>query len=475
MKTKILYIFTLILVAAFPFGDLFFKVFRGVSVSFFHHFEKTAPFAVSLPPLFEKYIHFYLTDFWIVGLLIGTLLLKEVRVKELFFNRHSRYLTLYGFVAMFSILFSVFSSYFFQYVTLLNLAIACTAFHLIYLLMSRRAEWIPTVLWFFIGIAFLECLIGTGQFLFQKSLGLSFLSEAQIDPSMSNIAVYPLTEGNRALFDKLPWIAEGHPLILRAHGTFDHPNIFGGYLVIALFVSYFLFIHSNTRLKKGLLLALIPLLVLTLTLTFARGPFFAWMLGTFLFFGVGLIKKMQGFLKLGTLIGGAFLFATLLLFQQLAARGGFVNYNALSGASDSGRFLYYKLASTLFLHYPFLGIGHNGFALFPYEAVDPALAGANPTGALAHSIYLQVASETGIIGLGMLALFIFSLAIPTFKQKITPLSLTLITILFSLLLMGVVDHFLWAYNTGRLMLLIFCALLAAYTKARECPSLSHAK
>lgn len=475
MKAKILYIFTLTLIAAFPFGDLFFKVFRGISVSFFHHFEKTAPFAVSLPPLFEKYIHFYLTDFWIVGLLIGALLLKEVRVKELFFNRHSRYLTLYGLVATFSILFSVFSSYFFQYVTLLNLAIACTAFHLIYLLMSKRAEWIPRALWFFVGIAALECLIGTGQFLFQKSLGLSFLSEAQIDPSMNNIAVYPLTEGNRALFDKLPWIAEGHPHILRAHGTFDHPNIFGGYLVIALFVSYFLFIHTDSRLKKGLLLTLIPLLVLTLTLTFARGPFFAWGLGTFLFFSVGLIKKMKGFLRLGTLIGGAVLSTMLLLFQQLAARGGFVNYNALSHASDSGRFLYYKLASTLFLHHPLLGIGHNGFALFPYEVIDPALAGANPAGALAHSIYLQVASETGIIGLGMLALFIFSLVIPTFKQKITPLSLTLITILFSLLLMGVVDHFLWAYNAGRLMLLIFCALLAAYTKAREFPALSQAK
>lgn len=475
MKTKILYIFILILIAAFPFGDLFFKVFRGVSVSFFHHFEKTAPFAVSLPPLFEKYIHFYLTDFWIVGLMIGALLLKEVKVKELFFNRHSRYLTFYGFVAIFSIFFSVFSSYFLQYVTLLNLAIACTAFHLIYLLMSKRAEWIPIALWFFIGIAALECVIGAGQFLFQKSLGLAFLSEAQIDPSMNNIAVYPLAEGNRALFDKLPWITEQHPHILRAHGTFDHPNIFGGYLVIALFVSYFLFVYTDTRLKKSLLLTLIPLLVLTLALTFARGPFFAWVLGTLLFFGVGLIKKMKGFLKLGTLIGGAFLVTILLLFQQLAARGGFVNYNTLSKASDSGRFLYYKLASTLFLHHPFLGIGHNGFALFPYGTIDPALAGANPAGALSHSIYLQVASETGIIGLGMLALFIFSLVIPTFKQKITPLSLTLITILFSLLLMGVVDHFLWAYSAGRLMLLIFCALLAAYTKARECPSLSHIK
>ena len=475
MKTKVLYIFTLILIAAFPFGNQIFKVIRGVSVFFFHHFEKTASFAVHHPPLFERHIHFYLTDFWIIGLLIGAFLLKEIRAKELFFNRHSRYLTLFSCVAVFSILFSLFSTYFFQYITLINLMIAFSAFHLIYILMSKKKEWIPIALWFFVGVATLECLIGTGQFLFQKSLGLSFLSEVQTNPSMHNISVYPLTEGNRALFDKLPWIGENHSHVLRAYGTFGSPNIFGGYLVTALFVSYFLFMQSDNRLKKSFLLMLIPLLVLTLVLTFARGPFFAWILGTFLFFGVGLVKKMKGFLKLGLMLGGAFFFVMLLLFQQLAARGGFVNYNALSKASDGGRLLYYKLAATLFAHYPFLGIGHNGFALFPYEVIDPTLAQANRLGALAHNMYLQVACETGIIGLGMLALFIFSLVIPTFKQKMTPLSLTLITILFSLLLMGVVDHFLWAYNAGRLMLLIFCALLAAYTKARECPSLSHAK
>lgn len=475
MKTKTLYIGTLLLIAAFPLGNTFFRVFRGISVSFFHHFERTAPFAVHLPPLFDKYLHFYLTDFWIVGLLVGTFWLKEGKWKDLFFNRHSRYLTIYGGVALFSILFSVFATYYFQYATVLNLTIACIAFHVIYLLLSKRREWIETALWAFIAIAALECMIGTGQFLMQKSLGLSFLSEVQIHPGMDNIAVYPLTDGNRAFFDKLPWISPDQTLILRAHGTFDHPNIFGGYLMIALFVAYYLFVSAKKTLQKGFLLALIPFLVLTLTLTFARGPFFSWVLGTFLFFGVGLVRNMKGFLKLGSIIGGAFLGVILLLFQQLAARGGFVNYNALSGASDSGRFLYYKLAVLLFSKNPFLGIGHNGFALFPYGSLDPAFEGANPVGALAHNIYLQVASETGLIGLAILGVFIFSLAIPTLKQKLTPLSLTFLTILFSLLLVGAVDHFLWAYNAGRLMLLIFCALLAAYTKARECPELSHSR
>jgi len=472
---KLLYFLTILLIAAFPFANVFFKVFRGISVSFYHLFEKTAPFAVTFPPLFQKYIHFYLTDFWILGIMIGALLLKEVKMKELFFNRHSRYLTLYSGLAIFSILFSIFSTYLFQYVTLLNLTIAHTAFHLIYLLLSKRTEWMSIALWFFIAVAGVECLIGIGQFLFQKSLGLSFLSEAQINPSMDNIATYSITEESRTFFEKLPWIGTDHPNILRAHGTFDHPNIFGGYLVIALFISYYLFIQSEARLKKGFILTLIPLLTLTLGLTFSRGPCFAWILGTFLFFGVGYCRREKRFVQLGGFIVGTCLLIGILLFNQLMARGGFFNCNNVSEASDSGRLLYYKLAFALFARHPFLGIGYNGFALFPYETIDPSFANSNPMGALTHNIYLQVASETGIISLGLMMLFIFSLILPAFKQKFTLLSLTLLTILFSLLLMGVVDHFLWAYNAGRLMLLIFCALLAAHTKAREFPSLPHIK
>ncbi|MCB1107248.1 MAG: O-antigen ligase family protein [Chlamydiia bacterium] len=475
MKVKLLYIFTILFISAFPFANTFFKVFRGVSVSFFHLFERTASFTVTLPPLFQKYIHFHLTDFWIVGLLSAALLMKEVKVKELFFNRHSRYLTLFILAAFVSIFFSLFSTYLTQYAALINLTIASITFHLIYLLLSKRSEWIATALWLFIGVAALECLIGTGQFIFQKSLGLSFLSEPQVSPSMNNIAVYPLTETNRHFFDKLPWIQPNLSVVLRSHGTFDHPNIFGGYLVIALFISYYLFTQTTSRMKKGCLFALIPFLILTLALTFSRGPFFAWVLGSLLFFSVGIFKKEKGVGQLAGLIGGAALITIFLLFQQFIARGGFVNYTSLPSASDGDRIFYYKLASTLFAHHPFLGIGYNGFALFPYGSLDPSFAGANPMGALAHNIYLQVASETGLVGLSLMALFIFSLIIPPFKQRFSSLSLTLMTILFSLLLMGCVDHFLWTYNSGRTMLFIFCALLAAHVKVRECPSLSHSK
>ncbi len=448
--------------------NTFYQVFRGVSVSFVHSFERVAPFSFQIPPLFQKYIHFYLTDFWVLGLMIGAFSFKEVHFKTLFFNRHSRYLTLYTGVALLSIVFSLFSGYFFQYTTLINLTLGFLVFHLVYTLMEK--EWLPSILWAFLAVATLESLIGTGQFLMQHSLGLSFLSEPQITPYMKNIATYPVSEGS--LFARLPWIPEGHTSMLRAYGTFDHPNILGAYLAVSLFMTYFLFITSK---KQKLLLAILPLQIFTLALTFSRGPIFAWGLGTSLFFGIGFFKKTlfaaeerKHFLQLGGWIGAIFLCIMALLFKELATRGGFVNTNALSAASDGGRLLFYKIALTLFLAYPLLGIGYNGFALFPYETISSELLGANPTGALAHNFFLQIASETGFLGLILVLLFIGSLYKPFFKARLTLPMLMLGTVLLTLLLTGFVDHFLWAYPSGRALFFISCALLATSTQNRSC-------
>ncbi|MDN3509498.1 MAG: O-antigen ligase family protein [Candidatus Neptunochlamydia sp.] len=400
--------------------------------------------------------------------MIAAFFLKEICFKELFFNRHSCFLTLYVGVAFLSILFSIFSNYFYQYTTLINLTLAFISFHLIYLLFSKRTALIVPILWAFVAIATLECLIGIGQFLAQQSLGLRFLSEPQITPYMENIPIYPLTEGNRALFDKLPWIPEGRTNSLRCLGTFDHPNIFGAYLSIALFISYMLFITTTKKGYKIALFFLIPLQIITLGLTFSRGPIFAWMIGTSAFFIIGFVKRKifsekerKGFYLLTLLISAGFFLALFVLFEQLIARGGFINYNGITSGSDSGRLLYYHLALMLFISHPILGIGFNGYSLFPYETVHPFFEGANATGALAHNIYLQIASETGALGLILFFLFILSILLLIRKREVTPLRLALGSIFFTFLMLGLVDHFLWTYTSGRLMFFIFSALFAA--------------
>ena len=469
---KTLYFLMGSLIVAFPIGNFYFKCFRGVSCHFYHHYERVAPFLFTLPPLFQKFIRFYLTDFFIIAILIGFCFQKKARIKELFFNAHSRYLTFFIFAALLSIVFSIFSNYYLQYTTLLNLTLAFLGFNLVYVLYKNRPDLIQFTLWAFLFVAALECGIGIGQFLMQRHLGLQFLSEPAITPFMDNIAVFPLSQGKTFLFGLLPWIPKNHSHILRAYGTFDHPNIFGGYLCICLFVSYYTFIMSKKNLARRLVLTFIPIQIFTLAFTFSRGSIFAWILGTVIFFGIGLMKKTtlspevkKHFLKLGVLIGIGIIITFVLLYSHLHDRGGFINNNSSSSSSNQERFLYYHLAFLLFLHSPFIGIGYNGFALFPYGTLAPELAGANLTGSLSHNIYLQTLAETGLIGLTLLLLFIFSLYKPYLKKRFTPLSLTLGTIFFSMLLIGVVDHFWLTYTSGRLMFFLFGGLFAACTTA----------
>lgn len=468
MKRKLLYFFSGTLIVLFPFLNVFFKVFRGISVSFVHFFERHASFDFRIPSLFQKYIHFYLTEFWIIGLVISAFLLKEVRLKDFFFNRHSRYLTIYIGVALLSITLSIFSTYFTQYVYVLNLLIAFMAFHLIYLIFQRRIDLIQPIFWVFLGIAVIESLIGIGQFLYQESLGLTFLAEPQITPYMKDVPVFPMDETNQAFFNLLPWISPDHSLVLRSLGTFDHPNIFGAYLTIALFVAYYLFISTEKKSRRVLLYITVPLLILALGLTFSRGPIFAWMAGTLLFCGIGWIKRSsfsphekKGLTLLSILIGLGGLAALGLLFNHLTARGGFLNTNSISSNSDQGRIVLFQLALLLFKSFPILGIGFNGYSLFPYGELDSHFEGVNEIGAHSHNIYLQIASETGIIGLICVGLFLFSLFKLIRKNELSPLKLTLGSILFTFLLLGLVDHFLWTYNSGRMMFFLFTALFAA--------------
>ena len=121
--------------------------FRGISTHFFHHYQRVAPFP----------------------------------------------LTLFICVAFLSIVCSPFSRYYLQYTTLFNLTLAFLASHLT-----------PSVLSAFLGVTALECLIGIGQFLAQYHLGLQCLSEPVITPYMDNIATFSLSSGE---FCKglLPW------------------------------------------------------------------------------------------------------------------------------------------------------------------------------------------------------------------------------------------------------------------------------
>ena len=398
------------------------------------------------------------------------------KFKALAFNSHSRYLTLFWMVALFSLILSFFSRYYFQYFNLLNLGIIFLGFHISRLFFQDNNKMIKKLFWGFAIVSALECFVGLWQFFAQCPLGLSFLGEISFNLSDPHLAVIPLTEKTRKLIELFRVIPLNQESLMRAYGTFLHPNIFSAYLALSLMVSYYLFSQAKNKLQKSLLISLVIAQIFCLCLTFSRAGMLSWAVGTALWFGIFFSKKLslkkeirkQMHPLLWTL-GGAFAFSVLVLLPHFLARGGFFNYTSFVQSSDSLRVIYQNVALAMIKASPLTGIGYNCFIIAPSEFFPSDLEIAR---SWTHNIYLLIGSETGLIGLGIFLLFLASLMWPSFKHPFTLLSTTLFTIILGFLIVGLFDFYFLVVQSGRLMFFLFSGMLAAQlvTKAKVLPS-----
>ncbi|MCB1067485.1 MAG: O-antigen ligase family protein [Simkania sp.] len=477
MMKKCLAVLFGFLLLGFPFESHVFRIFRPMARSSLHKFEAIAPFSLTIPTFFEKYIHFYLSDIAIVLVLCLILIVYKPKLKELFFEKESRYLTLFWFVAALSLLLSAFSRYYVQYFNLLNLGIIFCVFHAARLFFQDREKTLKTLLWGFALISLFECFVGVWQFFAQGNLGVFFLGEVPLHYSDPNMAVIPLTEKTRKLIEFFHTLPPNQGVLLRAYGTFIHPNIYGEYLSISLLVSYYLFAKSEKPLLRTLVLVFITAEIFALCLSFSRAAFLSWGIGTavwlFLLFSNRMQMEKKQMRPLLIVIGGVIVCSMGVLFPQFYARGGFFNYSSFVQNSDSLRIVLQNIAFSMMKANPLLGIGYNCFVIAPGEffPVEPEAIRT-----WTHNIYLLIGSETGLIGLLLFCLFIGTLIVSAFKHAFTPLSATLFAIFIGFLVVGLFDFYFLIVQSGKVMFFLFTGILTAQfaTKANVLPSASQA-
>lgn len=464
-----------ILLLGIPFESHVFRIFRPMARSSLHKFEALAPFSLTVPTFFEKYAHFYLSDIVIV-LAVGLIFFAyRPKRKELFFEKGSRFLTLFWFAAALSLFFSVFSRYYALYFNLLNLGIIFCAFHGARIFFQEREKTLKVLLWGFAIVALFECFVGTWQFFTQGNLGVFFLGEVPLHYTDPNLTVIPLTEKTRKLIEFFHAIPADQGVLMRAYGTFIHPNIYGEYLAISLLVSYYLFAKSKKPLLRFAILFLVTAEIFALCLSFSRAAFLSWGIGTavwlFLLFSNRMQVEKKQMRPLVGVIAGVIVGSIIVLFPQFYARGGFFSYSSFVQNSDSIRIILQNIALSMMKASPLLGIGYNCFVIAPDAFFDPEALRS-----WTHNIYLLVGSEMGLIGLTLFCLFLGSLIVPVFKHTFTPLSGALFAIFIGFLVVGLFDFYFLIVQSGKLMFFLFSGLLAAQfaTKAKALPSASHA-
>jgi len=260
---------------------------------------------------------------------------------------------------------------------------------------------------FFAGGVLGAGVLGILQFLMQRPLfGYLPLGETQFQ--LYNPAVAKI-----ALFGRY---------FIRAYSGFPHPNVFAAYLVIGLLAVFF-----TPLISKKFARAVSVVGVAALCLTFSRAGVLALVAPASSYWFIKFRKKVP----------------ILALFFLLLA--GFVASPRFS-ESLSERLSLASLAFTLWQGHPWFGVGLNNFSYFASQfKFQPA-----------HSIFLLSLAEGGLVGI---VLFLFF-----FKKFFRRLSLPGGTLLLSLLVFGLLDHFLLTTYQGITLFSLTLGVVFAYTE-----------
>lgn len=244
--------------------------------------------------------------------------------------------------------------------------------------------------------------------------------------------------------------------VLRAYGTFPHPNVLGGFIAAALpFLIYQMFHLKHSR---PLSLTVMVLSLSGLLVTFSRSAWFVGLLVSSITYYILWKKHSTPAVFVGLrqhiipVLSFCFFIAVLVFFFPSAADESVIRRQELLQA-----------AGTLLLHHPLTGTGLGNF-LVSLPGIFSGRAGnfLQPV----HNIYMLWIAETGFFGLfGVLFIILFLR-----KQFIALFHLILlrhdhIVLLLPVtgfLLLGVTDHYPLTLQQGQLFFTLCLSLLLTH-------------
>ena len=310
-----------------------------------------------------------------------------------------------------------------------------------------------------------QSAIGIVQFASNSSLGLGFMGESIVSPNLPGVA-------------KIILAGQNH---IRAYGTFPHPNIMAGFLIISIFILFaelagkLIETDPASRIKvsyetlipgasRKILLASLFFILIGFGLTFSRSAFLGLSVGILSFFLINLKFKI-GFLKAfryPRLKTGIFTILTVLFVLLIA----FLKYSSFfSTKSISERDLYQNVSYEIISDHSVIGIGLGQFVFSEFQK-HPNLEGwqYQPV----HNTYFLIASELGIFGLVLFLFFISSLLGRGIGDDVNILTYQYIyCIIISFLVISIFDHYFWDIKIGTITFAIAIAFLKIASAGNE--------
>jgi O-antigen ligase len=240
-------------------------------------------------------------------------------------------------------------------------------------------------------------------------------------------------------------VESGAGRMLRAYGSFSHPNVFGGFLAVSLVLTAWLWERWRGK-HRPVLFSFAIIFSATLVITFSRSAWLA--VGVSALVGAALMlwfRKRLPREAIPMLAGSLFviLITSAVFVQPLFAR--FDPSERLEAISIAERAGQYTTVHEVILRNPITGVG--------FGAYTAALAKEFPGGPSwsyqpIHNAFLLVLSEIGV--LGFLAMLLWTLSVDRFHLRALHLrgGIFAASIGAILLVVALFDHYLWSSWQG---------------------------
>lgn len=248
---------------------------------------------------------------------------------------------------------------------------------------------------------------------------------------------------------------------LRTYGSLPHPNILAGFLVIGLlFLIYLAFIAKDRGQRLFVLVSLVAIMP-ALFFTFSRSAWIA-LITSLVVLSFWLFKHkhylwQNTFFKILLLILIIFSVLGFNLREPLMTR--ITGEQDLEIASINLRVAFTKQAWELIQGSPVKGTGIGNYTLGVFQKINGSWPGYyyQPV----HNIYLLILAELGIFGAMVFGVIIILLLWFLAKTASSLEKIISFLALFSILIIGLFDHYFWSLYFG---IIVFWLILALNLK-----------
>ena len=344
---------------------------------------------------------------------------------------------------------------------------------------------IHRIFWLILAISCFEAVLAINQYLLQTSFGLSWAGEPFLRQRLKGLAEFVTAASGIAPEAGI----SRETVMLRGYGTFPHPNVLGGFLLLGLMANIGLFMRKGLIVSRETVLAL-SLIVITmgLVVSFSRNAWVATVIALIIYLVFAVSREIKRKIALLGLVLAIALAVNLLMFgSEIKDRissplpspphqgeGKTPNYSSPPsvggevGDSDESlqiRKRFSSISREMIQNRPGFGVGLRNFVvrMDEYNRGDRLLPYLHQP---VHNIYLLIASEIGIAGLIIFLGIIFYIVRPgssPIPDRTLPGRHVLLAIFAGFLFIGLFDHYLFTVQQGGLMFWITAGLLTAET------------